>query len=59
MKACSEVKEEGHKFACGVNAIRDKPIVYSIGAEGQEFELGFLKLRPDAEIYMFELKVFF
>lgn len=47
---------DGHKYACGLKAISGKPIVYSLGSKDQDFELGVLKYRPEAEIYVFELK---
>jgi len=47
---------DGHKFACGIHAIEQKPIVYSFGShQQQDFELAFLKLRPDAQIFVFEI----
>ena len=47
---------DGHKYVCGLKSISGAPIVYSIGGKDQDFELGVLKYRPDAEIYIFELK---
>ena len=48
---------DGHKWACGVHAISSAPIVYSFGsAKNQVFEESFLKLRPDAKIFVFEIK---
>lgn len=49
----SEVYNDERRIVCGVNAIPGSPIVYSIGGKGQTFELDFLKLRPDARIFMF------
>ena len=47
---------DGHKFSCGIYAIQGPPIVYSFGSfRNQEFELAFLRLRPDAKIYVFEI----
>lgn len=49
--------KDGHKFGCGIHAISAGPIVYSFGSnQQQDFELAFLKLRPDAKIFTFELK---
>merc|ERR1711871_764770 len=50
------VVTDGHKYACGLKSISGKPIVYSLGSKDQDFELGVLKYRPEAEIYVFELK---
>ena len=48
--------EDGHKFACGLHAIRGSPVVYSFGSnQRQDFELGILELRPDAKIFVFEI----
>lgn len=47
---------DGHKYACGLKSISGKPIIYSLGSKDQDFELGVLKYRPEAEIYVFELK---
>ena len=47
---------DGHKFACGVRAISQAPIVYSFGSnKDQTFEESFLRLRPDAKIFIFEM----
>jgi len=50
------VVTDGHKYACGLKSISGTPIIYSLGSKDQDFELGVLKYRPDAEIYVFELK---
>mmetsp|Transcript_23556 Transcript_23556/g.23756 ORF Transcript_23556/g.23756 Transcript_23556/m.23756 type:complete len:352 (+) Transcript_23556:49-1104(+) len=47
---------DGHKFLCGVRYISGPPIVYSFGSfKRDDFEKGFLSIRPDAEIHVFEL----
>lgn len=47
---------DGHKFACGIHAISSAPIIYSFGsAKHQQFELSLIQLRPDAQIYTFEI----
>jgi hypothetical protein len=47
---------DGHKFACGLREIKGTPIVYSFGsAKHQEFEEAFLRIRPDAKIFVFEI----
>lgn len=51
-----ESVSDGHKFTCGIHAIERQPIVYSFGShQQQDFELAFLRLRPDAEIHIFEI----
>ena len=51
-----ESAEDGHKFACGISYIRHKPLVYSFGSyRKQDFELAFLKHRPDAQIFTFDI----
>lgn len=48
---------DGHKFACGLHAIVGPPIVYSFGSnQQQDFEEAILRLRPDAQIFVYELK---
>ena len=48
--------QDGHKFACGVKDILGPPIVYSFGSNlDVEFEKELLALRPDSQIYVFEL----
>ena len=48
--------DDGHKFACGVNAIAGAPIVYSFGSNKKhDFELSVLTRRPDAKVHVFEL----
>jgi len=47
---------DDHKFGCGISKIIGPPIVYSFGSNKvQNFETGFLELRPDANIYIFEI----
>lgn len=47
---------DGHKWACGVHDINPDPIVYSFGSgNSNDFELGFLKLRPTSKIFVFEI----
>ena len=49
-------QDDGHKWVCGMHAIRGAPIVFSFGSFGlQDFELEFLKLRPDARVFIFEI----
>ena len=48
--------DDGHKYSCGLQRIRGKPVVYSFGSDqNQAFELSLLQLRPDAEIHIFEV----
>lgn len=48
--------DDGHKFACGLHAISEKPIIYSFGSnQQQDFEQAVLRYRPDAQIFVFEL----
>lgn len=47
---------DGHKYSCGLNAIKSSPIIYSFGSDQrQDFELEILDLRPDAKIFVFEI----
>ena len=47
---------DGHKYSCGLNAIKGSPIIYSFGSDQrQDFELEILDLRPDAKIFVFEI----
>ena len=47
---------DGHKYSCGINLIKEKPIVYSFGSDSrQDFEVSFLELRPDSQIFVYEL----
>lgn len=47
---------DGHKWVCGLHAIRGAPIVFSFGSFGQQdFELDLLTLRPDARVFVFEI----
>ena len=47
---------DGHKYSCGLNAIKSAPIIYSFGSDQrQDFELEILDLRPDAKIFVFEI----
>ena len=47
---------DGHKYSCGLNAIKGNPIIYSFGSDQrQDFELEILDLRPDAKIFVFEI----
>lgn len=50
------VRIDGHKWICGLNAIKGNPVVYSFGSFGeQSFEVDLLKVRPDADINIFEI----
>ena len=45
--------DDGHKFACG---IKGSPILYSFGScKDLTFELSFLRYRPDAKVFLFEI----
>lgn len=47
---------DGHKFVCGLERINTPPIVYSFGSFGdQSFESEILSIRPDSQIYIFEI----
>ena len=47
---------DGHKYGCGIPYIEDDPIVYSFGSNNQQdFEKGFLNLRPTSKIFVFEI----
>lgn len=46
----------GHKYACGIHRIMGKPIVYSLGSNRkQDFEISVLQIRPDANIFVYEI----
>lgn len=50
------VRLDGHKWICGLEAIKGNPVVYSFGSFGdQTFEVDLLKVRPDADINIFEI----
>ena len=45
--------DDGHKYACGLLAIKNPPIVYSFGSNSkQDFELGVLSLRPGCNVVL-------
>lgn len=47
---------DGHKWVCGLDRISGRPSVLSFGSRGdQNFELELLKLRPDANIHIFDI----
>ena len=47
---------DGHKWMCGLHAIRSRPVVFSLGSRGnQNFELELLALRPDARVFVFDI----
>lgn len=48
--------DDGHKWVCGLHAIRGAPVIFSFGSFGQQdFELDLLRLRPDAKVFIFEI----
>jgi hypothetical protein len=47
---------DGHKYGCGLYYISEAPIVYSFGSfNKQDFEESMLLIRPDSQIFVYEL----